>query len=64
MIKEVVFWLRTGDQHWINAGATAQSSAGVYSIPRLTGTGSGRWNGTDAAVSVHVVWPNSSQFVD
>jgi hypothetical protein len=64
VIREVDFWLRTADRHWVDAGAATQPGTGTYSVPRLAGSGSGGWNGSDAAVSVHVVWPNGSEFVD
>jgi hypothetical protein len=64
VIKQVDFWLRNADDHWTNAGTATVPQSGIYSVPRLKGTDSYGWNGPDAAVSVHVVWPNGSLFVD
>lgn len=64
VIRQVDFWLRTADDHWIKAGTAAEAQSNVYSVSRLKGTDSRDWRATDTAVSVHVVWPNGSEFVD
>jgi Protein of unknown function (DUF3761) len=64
VISRVEFWLASGDGHWTEAGTATAPDRGVYSIGVLTGTQVAGWNGSAAAVSVHVVWPNGSQFVD
>jgi hypothetical protein len=63
-IRQVDFWLRDADDHWTKAGTASSPSNGTYSVSRLHGTNRYGWNGTDAALSVHVVWPSGSQYVD
>jgi hypothetical protein len=64
VIREVDFWLRDGGDHWAKAGTAASARNGTYSISHLLGTDRLGWNGTDAALSIHVVWPNGKQYID
>jgi Protein of unknown function (DUF3761) len=64
VIGRVEFWLMSGNGHWSDAGAATAAPDGSYSIGTLAGTQAAGWNASDAAVSVHVVWPNESEFVD
>ncbi len=64
VIKHVDFWLRTAADHWTDAGTATVAQSGAYLVPRLKGTDTYGWNGTDTAVSVHVGWPNGAEFVD
>jgi hypothetical protein len=64
VINRVEYWLRPADRRWVLAGTTTSAVDGRWSVARLDGTSGGGWNGSQAALSVHVVWPNESQFVD
>ncbi len=64
LISKVKFWLRSLDGHWTMAAGVAVPSGGSYSVGRLDGSQTLGWNRADAALSVHVVWPNGSEFAD
>jgi hypothetical protein len=64
VIRQVDFWLRNGNDHWAMAGTASSANDGTYSIGSLLDTDRDGWNGTDAALSIHVVWPNGAQYVD
>jgi hypothetical protein len=64
VISGVDFWLRDGDGNWAKAGAAGEPTDGAYSVAMLDGSQRDGWNGTSAALSIHVVWPNGSQFID
>jgi hypothetical protein len=63
-IKAVQFWLRDASDHWHNAGQTvrAEEDSG-WLLLSLAGTAKD-WQGSENAISVHVVWPNDRQLID
>jgi hypothetical protein len=64
-VKRVEFWLRNKDRRWIQADSIGSpNSNGTFVAPILQSTSSADWNGTDAAVSVHVVWPSGTSVSD
>ncbi len=64
VISSVEFWLRGSDGHWARGGTASHASNGMYSVDQIDGSRSPGWNGGDSALSVHVLWPNGTQFVD
>ena len=64
VISRIDFWLRDGDDHWAMAGTASSSSDGTYSTSHLLSTDRAGWNGAEAALSIHVTWPNGTQYVD
>jgi hypothetical protein len=63
-ISWVDFWLRNSDGRWARAGKAAGSVGGVYAMATLNGSQNLGWNGDVAALSIHVVWPNGTEFID
>jgi hypothetical protein len=64
VIQRVDFWLRSAHDRWTRTGPAMRQADGTYSVSRLAGTETADWNGPDAAVAVHVVWPNGAEFED
>jgi len=65
VIKGVEFWFRDANSRWLDGGAGAQSGDdGGWVVDVLNGTSKPGWNGSGAAVAVHVIWPNESQWTD
>jgi hypothetical protein len=60
VIQRVDFWLRSAHDRWTRTGPAMRQADGTYSVSRLAGTETADWNGPDAAVAVHVVWPNGA----
>ena len=63
-IKAVEFWFRDGDNQWHNAGQIVREPEDTDWV-LLSYTAAGKaWQGSSAAMSVHVIWPTDRQLVD
>lgn len=63
-IKAVEFWFRDTNDHWHDVGPGSKSAADEdWLLPSFEGVPSS-WKGSEAAVSVHIIWPGGLQLAD